>query len=144
MLTLCSSGMRRISYSSESGVQVDRKPWCLHLFCQVIVCIWGFLLQQLMQLLPTVDLPYFLTQGLKFLWIRILDLLVYMFLHYKLDYLSELALQSLSYHSLNTWRLSTILVFLLVCALGCCLKRKNQVFVGRFRMLDLYPLCVSF
>ena len=50
---------------------------------------------------------------------------------------SGLVHQNLSYLWQNISELSIILEFLLVCALECFLKQKNQVFVGMFHIFSL-------
>lgn len=60
--------------------------------------------------------------------------------------LSGLVHQNSSYRWLNILKLVIILKCLLACALGCCLKQKNQVSVGRLSFIviftyDSYDYC---
>jgi hypothetical protein len=59
-----STGTKRTNCFLASAVLADHKLWCLHRCCQVIVCTWDFLLQQLMRLKPIVVSLFSITHGI--------------------------------------------------------------------------------
>jgi len=60
-----SIGMKRTNCFLVSAVLADHKLWCLPQYCQVIVCIWDFLLQQLMRLQPIAVSLFSITHGMQ-------------------------------------------------------------------------------
>ena len=139
-----SIGMKRTNCFLAFAALIDHKLWCLLQCCQVIVCTWGFLLQQLMQLQQIVVSPFSITHGkistllLNFQIMEIFSLndIVFFFIN------SVLALQNLSYPWRSMLKLCIILEFQLVCGSGCCLKQRSQVCGGRFLKLLLSWYCI--
>lgn len=126
-------GMKRISCSWVSDERIDLRLSCPHQFCQVIVCTLVYLLQLHMLLQRIAVLLYFIIQGeVSELRVRLKIFNAYLS---RLTLIAGQVLQNLSFHWLSMLKQSTTLEFLWACDLGCFLRQKSQVSVGRSHLL---------